>query len=126
MNAALQLVDEHGRKYLTADERRRFVAAAAHVQKPADQTFVLTIARTGARVTTMIDAPGPSLSSVSARITLVIMSAAAASSEPGSISARGSIPMFPPGAHPGDPPALNTTGGGPFPTLCSCVATKAS
>ena len=48
MQAALQLVDERGRKYLTADERRRFIAAAAHVPKPADQTFVLTIAHTGA------------------------------------------------------------------------------
>ena len=54
MNAALQLVDEHGRKYLTADERRRFIAAAAHVKKPADQTFVLTIAHTGARVSEVL------------------------------------------------------------------------
>ena len=54
MNAALQLIDEHGRKYLTADERRRFIAAAAHVKKPADQTFVLTIAHTGARVSEVL------------------------------------------------------------------------
>ena len=35
-------------KYLTADERQRFIAAITHVRKPADQTFVLTIAHTGA------------------------------------------------------------------------------
>ena len=50
MRASLQLVDERGRKYLTADEWQRFIAAAVHVRKPVDQTFVLTIAHTGARV----------------------------------------------------------------------------
>lgn len=54
MNAALDLVDARGRKYLTADERQRFIAAAAHVKKPADQTFVLTIAHTGARVSEVL------------------------------------------------------------------------
>ena len=54
MNAALQLVDDRGRKYLTVDERRRFIAAAAQVPKPADQTFVLTIAHTGARVSEVL------------------------------------------------------------------------
>lgn len=54
MQASLQLVDDRGRKYLTADERRRFLAAAAHVPKPADQTFVLTIAHTGARVSEVL------------------------------------------------------------------------
>ena len=54
MNAALQLVDEHSRQYLTTDERQRFIAAAAHVKKPADQTFVLTIAHTGARVSEVL------------------------------------------------------------------------
>ena len=46
----LQLVDARGRKYLTADERQRFLAAAALAPKPADQTFAFTLARTGARV----------------------------------------------------------------------------
>ena len=54
MNAALQLVDEHGRKYLKDDERQRFIAAPAHVKKSADQTFVLTIAHTGARVSEVL------------------------------------------------------------------------
>ena len=54
MNAALELVDSRGRKYLTADERRRFIAAAADVKKPSDQTFVLTIAHTGARVSEVL------------------------------------------------------------------------
>ncbi|MCY4501802.1 MAG: site-specific integrase [Alphaproteobacteria bacterium] len=54
MEASLQLVDDRGRKYLTADERQRFLAAVAHVKKPADQTFVLTIAHTGARVSEVL------------------------------------------------------------------------
>ena len=54
MNGAMHLVDDRGRKYLTADERVRFIAAAAHVRKPVDQTFVLTIAHTGARVSEVL------------------------------------------------------------------------
>ena len=50
MNGSAQLVDERGRKYLTVDERQRFIRAAAYVRKPVDQTFVLTIAHAGARV----------------------------------------------------------------------------
>jgi hypothetical protein len=34
--ANLRLVDERGSKYLTADERQRFIAAAAPAPKPAD------------------------------------------------------------------------------------------
>ncbi len=54
MQASLQLVDDRGRKYLTVDERARFLRTAAHVKKPADQTFVLTIAHTGARVSEVL------------------------------------------------------------------------
>ena len=54
MQASLQLVDDRGRKYLTADERQRFIRPAAHVRKPVDQTFVLTIAHTGARVSEVL------------------------------------------------------------------------
>jgi integrase len=54
MQPNVQLVDERGRKYLTTDERERFIAAAAHAPKPADQTFVLTIAHTGARVSEVL------------------------------------------------------------------------
>ena len=50
----MQLVDDRGRKYLTGDERQRFIAAAVHVRKPVDQTFVLTIAHTGARVSEVL------------------------------------------------------------------------
>ena len=46
----LQLVDARGRKYLAADERWRFLEAAARAPRPADQTFALTLAHTGARV----------------------------------------------------------------------------
>ena len=54
MQANVQLVDERGRKYLTADERQRFIRAAVHVRKPVDQTFVLTITHTGARVSEVL------------------------------------------------------------------------
>ena len=54
MQSQIQLVDARGRKYLTAAERARFLAAAAHVKKPADRTFVLTIAHTGARVSEVL------------------------------------------------------------------------
>ena len=54
MQASVQLVDERGRKYLTVDERQRFNAAAVHARKPVDQTFVLTIAHTGARVSEVL------------------------------------------------------------------------
>ena len=54
MNGSAQLVNERGRKYLTVDERQRFIRAAAHVRKPVDQTFVLTIAHTGARVSEVL------------------------------------------------------------------------
>lgn len=54
VRANLRLVDEYGCKYLTADERQRFIAAAAHVKKPVDQTFVLTITHTGARVSEVL------------------------------------------------------------------------
>ena len=54
MRASVQLVDDRGRKYLTADERARFIRAAAHVRKPVGQTFVLTIAHNGARVSEVL------------------------------------------------------------------------
>ena len=46
----LQPVDARGRKYLAADERRRFLEVAARALRPADQTFALTLAHNGARV----------------------------------------------------------------------------
>ena len=46
----LQLVDARGRKYLTADERQRFLEAARLAPRPTDQTFAITLAHTGARV----------------------------------------------------------------------------
>ncbi len=44
MQASVQLVDDRG----------RFIRAAAHVRKPVDQTFVLTIAHTDARVSEVL------------------------------------------------------------------------
>ena len=44
------LVDQHGRKYLTADERQRFLAAVRAHPKPAVQTLARTLALTGCRV----------------------------------------------------------------------------
>ena len=46
----LQLVDARGRKYLTADERQRFLEAARLAPRPADQTFAHILAHTGTRV----------------------------------------------------------------------------
>ena len=48
--ADLTLVDARGRKYLTADERTRFLAAARAHPKPTVHTLARTLAMTGARV----------------------------------------------------------------------------
>ena len=48
--ANFTLVDERGRKYLTAAERKRFLAAVRSHPKPAVQTLARTLAMTGARV----------------------------------------------------------------------------
>ena len=45
-----ELVDQRGRKYLTADERRRFLAAVRTHPKPTVQTLARTLALTGCRV----------------------------------------------------------------------------
>ena len=44
------LVDARGRKYLTADERARFLATVGRHPKPATQTLARTLALTGCRV----------------------------------------------------------------------------
>lgn len=44
------LVGARGRKYLTAEERTRFLAAARADPRPAVQTFAATLAHTGARI----------------------------------------------------------------------------
>lgn len=44
------LVGARGRKYLTAAERTRFLAAARADPRPAVQTFAATLAHTGARI----------------------------------------------------------------------------
>ena len=46
----ISLVDHRGRKYLTADERQRFLAAIRAHPKPAVQTLARTLALTGCRV----------------------------------------------------------------------------
>ena len=48
--ANFTLVDERGRKYLTAGERARFLAAVRLHRKPAVQTLARTLAMTGCRV----------------------------------------------------------------------------
>ena len=50
----IRLVDSRGRKYLTTDERARFLQAAARARQPADQTFALTLAHTGARISEIL------------------------------------------------------------------------
>ena len=49
-DGAFTLVDARGRKYLTAPERDRFLAAARAHPKPAVQTLARTLAMTGCRV----------------------------------------------------------------------------
>ena len=44
------LIDARGRKYLTADERSRFLAAVRAHPKPPVQTLARTLALTGCRV----------------------------------------------------------------------------
>ena len=51
---SIRLVDSRGRKYLTTDERARFLQAAARARQPADQTFALTLAHTGARISEIL------------------------------------------------------------------------
>ena len=48
------LVDRQGRKYLTSEERGRFLAAASREPKPDHQTFALTLAHSGARVSELL------------------------------------------------------------------------
>ena len=49
-HAAGELVNESGRKYLTRDERRRFLAAVRTHRSPSVRTLALTLAFTGCRV----------------------------------------------------------------------------
>ena len=49
-SAETTLVDARGRKYLTADERTRFLAAVRAHPKPQVQTLARTLALTGCRV----------------------------------------------------------------------------
>ena len=44
------LVDQHGRKYLTADERQQFLAAVRAHPKPTVQTLAMTLTLTGCRI----------------------------------------------------------------------------
>ena len=48
--AETSLVDHRGRKYLTAEERARFLAAVRAHPKPTVQTLARTLALTGCRV----------------------------------------------------------------------------
>ena len=48
--SAFSLVDARGRKYLTAAERKCFLAAVRTHPKPAVQTLAQTLALTGCRV----------------------------------------------------------------------------
>ena len=48
--SAAELVDARGRKYLTSEERDRFLAAVRTHPKPTVQTLARTLALTGCRV----------------------------------------------------------------------------
>ena len=49
-----ELVNGKGRKYVTGDERDRFIAAARADTRPAVQTFAATLAHTGARISEVL------------------------------------------------------------------------
>ena len=49
-HVSASLLDARGRKYLTAEERARFLAAAREHRAPEVQTFALTMAHTGCRI----------------------------------------------------------------------------
>ena len=46
----MTLVDHHGQKYLTGDERQRFLAAVRTHRRPTVQTLASTLALTGCRI----------------------------------------------------------------------------
>ena len=46
----VSLVDARGRKYLTREERERFLDAVRKHQRPEVQTFALTLVHTGCRI----------------------------------------------------------------------------
>ena len=46
----ISLVSRHGRKYLTAEERRRFLKTARLARRPEVQTFALTLLLSGCRI----------------------------------------------------------------------------
>ena len=48
--AGFTLIDARGRKYLTGEERARFLAAARAHPRPTIQAFALTLAHTGCRI----------------------------------------------------------------------------
>ena len=50
----IRLVDGRGRKYLTAGERERFLAAAAREARPERHTFALVLAHSGARLSEVL------------------------------------------------------------------------
>lgn len=54
VQGTIQLIDAKGRKYLTHEERDRFLAAAAREAKPDRQTFALTLAHSGARLSEVL------------------------------------------------------------------------
>ena len=54
VHGTIQLVDANGRKYLTREERDRFLAAAAREGEPDRQTFALTLAHSGARLSEVL------------------------------------------------------------------------
>lgn len=54
VQGTIQLVDAKGRKYLTREERDRFLAAAAREEEPNRQTFALTLVHSGARLSEVL------------------------------------------------------------------------
>ena len=62
-SAEMTLVDARGRKYLTAEERDRFLAAVRAHRQPTVQTLARTLALTGVAALSRLRrscSPGPS------------------------------------------------------------------
>ncbi|MDE0310020.1 MAG: tyrosine-type recombinase/integrase [Acidiferrobacterales bacterium] len=54
-DSKLTLVDRKGRKYLTADERQRFLHAARQAEHPEVQTLALMLTYTGCRISEALE-----------------------------------------------------------------------
>ena len=85
-----ELVNGKGRKYLTGDERDRFVAAARADPRPAVQTFAATLAHTGARISEVLAIRAGDVDVESSEVRIATLTGAAVIADgPRPVPARG-------------------------------------